>query len=379
VRPYGRQSLPWADTINNICRLSLSIEMPGIVARGRPMETLDICIATYRMARGNGIDVSVFQFARELAKSHNVTLAVTDTDMDTGEIDVIRYRIGAGTGIFAAARDLDRANFDIISTHYPPVDLAASMTRIPHYMHDPGIPHFGAFSTIKDKWFWSKVNSSRLLSLRNVRCVLPVSKYLGDEFRRKYFYRGPMEALPYGIDFPTCDAEGEVPFKKYILFVGRHTPYKGVHALMEIFEEVKKEVPDASLVTIGNVDDSYRERLESLSSRIGDIHVLGYVPDVWRYYQNAAVYATCSEWEGEDRPAIEAQYMGRPVVAFDSCSHPEVVLHGTLARDRAEFKEALVGYLTGDYADPGMREKIEERFSMQRMVGQFMDIVKRTA
>jgi hypothetical protein len=26
-----------------------------------------------------------------------------------------------------------------------------------------------------------------------------------------------------------------------------------------------------------------------------------------------------------------------------------------------------------------MREKIEERFSMQRMVGQFMDIVKRTA
>jgi glycosyltransferase involved in cell wall biosynthesis len=343
------------------------------------METLNVCIATYRLIWGNGIDVSVFQFARELAKGHNVTLAVADADMDTGEFDVIRYRVGMGTGIFSAARDLDRASFDVISTHYPPVDLVASMTHIPHYMHDPGIPPFSTFSTVKDKWFWSKVNSSRLISLRNVRCVLPVSEYLGGEFRRKYLYRGPIETLPHGIDFPSGDVEGEVPFKKYILFVGRHTPYKGVHALMEIFEEVKKEVPDASLVTIGKVDDGYRELLESLSSRIGGIHMLGYVPDVWRYYKNAAVYATCSEWEGEDRPAIEAQYMGKPVVAFDNCSHPEVVLHGTLAHDRAEFKDALVGYLTGDHDNPGVREKIKERFSIQRMAGRFMDIVRRTA
>lgn len=342
------------------------------------METLDICIATYRMARGNGVDVSVYQLARELAKRHNVTLAIMDTDMDVGEFDVIRYRIGGGAGIFAAARDLNKKKFDIISTHYPPLDLVASMTHIPHYMHDPGIPPFGTFSTVKDKWFWSKVNSSRLLSIRNVRCVLPVSKYLGEEFRRKYRYRGPMETLPHGIDFPQGDTEGEVPFKKYILYVGRHTPYKGVHTLMEIFEEVKKEVPDASLVTIGNIDGGYKERLRSLSSRISDIHMLGYVPDVWRYYKNAAVYATCSEWEGEDRPAIEAQYLGKPVVTFNNCSHPEVVLHGTLANDRAEFKKALIKYLTLDHTDLKVREKIKERFSVQRMAGLFMDIVKGT-
>lgn len=348
--------------------------------KGLLMETLDICIATYRLVRGNGIDVSVYQFARELAKGHSVTLAVTDTDMDVGEFDVIRYRIGAGsgTGIFSAARDLDEKRFDLISTHYPPFDLVAAMAHTPHYLHDPGIPPFRTFKSIKDKLFWSKVNGARLFSARNARCVLPVSNYLGREFRRKYFYRGPMEVLHHGIDFPENEPEGDVPFKKYILYVGRHTPYKGVHTLMEIFGEVKKEIPDARLVTIGNADAGYGERLGSLASRIGGVHMLGYVPDAWRYYRGAAVYATCSAWEGEDRPVIEAQYMGKPAVTFDNCSHPEVVLHGTRARDREDFKQALVRYLSEDHTDHTVRDTVKERFSVQRMAERFMDIVKRT-
>jgi glycosyltransferase involved in cell wall biosynthesis len=342
------------------------------------METLNICVATYRLTKGNGIDVSVYQFARELAKDHNVTLAVTDTDMDVGEFDVLRYRIGAGAGIFAAARDLDKANFDLISTHYPPFDLVASMTHIPHYMHEPGIPPLRTFSSAKDRVFWSKVSSSRLFSLRNVRCVLPISEYLGREFLRKYLYHGPMEVLPYGIDFPSEGPAGDNPFKKYVLYIGRHAPYKGVHTLMDIFQDVKKEVSDARLVTIGNMEKGYKDRLEALASKIGGVHMLGYVPDVWPYLRDASVYATCSAWEGQDRPVIEAQYMGKPAVTFDNCSHPEVVVYGTLARDREEFKEALIKYLSSDHTDLAARDRIRERYSMRRMAGQFMDIVKRT-
>lgn len=347
------------------------------------METLDICIATYRMMTGNGIDVSVYQFAKELAKSHNVTLAFADADMDTGGLDVIRYRIGAGAGVFSAARDMDKRHFDVISTHYPPFDLVASLSHVPHFMHEPGIPPFGIYGGLKDRWFWARVNASRLISMRNVRCVLPVSAYLGREFRRKYHYGGPMEVLHHGIDFPEDEPQGEVPgeevpHNKYILYVGRHTPYKGVHTLMEIFSEVKKEVEDASLVTIGNVDEGYRPRLQALASRIKDVHMRGYVPDVWPYYRNAAVYATCSRWEGEDRPAIEAQYAGKPAVTFDTCSHPEVVLHGTLAKNKEEFRDALVKYLTEEHSGPGCRDRIKEEFSVEGMAEKFIDIVKRS-
>jgi glycosyltransferase involved in cell wall biosynthesis len=291
-------------------------------------------------------------------------------------MDVLKYRIGFGDGLRSAAKDLDRRRFDLISTHYPPFDMVASLTHIPHYLHDPGIPSLGTFRYPKDALFWSKVNFSRMVSGRNARCVLPASNYLGSEFRRKYFYRGPMEVLPYGIDFPDY-AKREVPFSKYILYVGRHTPYKGVHTLIEIFKEVKEQVPDASLLTIGNADAGYEERLSALASGIGGAHMLGYVPDVWPYYQNASVYATCSSWEGEDRPVIEAQYMGKPAVAFNNCSHPEVVEYGALAADKRSFKEALVKYLSGDYTSSSVSGRIGARFSVETMANRFIGIVRR--
>ncbi|WP_174591718.1 glycosyltransferase family 4 protein [Methanocella conradii] len=340
------------------------------------METLNICIGTYRLAKGNGIDVSVYQFARELAKRHNVTIAVMHSDMDLHEIDVLKYRIGFGDGILGAAKDLDKHHFDLISTHYSPFDLIASRTRIPHYLHDPGVPPFKKLRWIREKRFWAIVNTTRLLSAGKAQCVLPISDYLGREFKRKYCYGGRMKVLPYGIQFPVQEPSGEAAYKKYVLYVGRHTRYKGVHTLFEIFREVKKEVGDVHLVTIGTQEAGYKERLEALASEIGDVHMLGYVPEVWNYYKHASVYATCSEWEGQDRPVIEAQYMGKPVVAFNNCSHPEVVFHGMLANDRKEFKDALIKYLKEDNTDMSVRKKVEEKFSIEGMADKFIDIVK---
>lgn len=341
------------------------------------METLNICIATYRLCNGNGIDVSVLQFARELAKRHKVTLAFTSADMDLGGLDSLKYNIGPGTGMLGAARDIKKRRFDAISTHYPPFDLVASLSGTPHFLHDPGIPPFGVFKGFKDRWFWAKINASRLASARSALCVLPASRYLGNEFTRKYHYGGPIEVLPYGIEFPEREPEGMVPYGKYVLYVGRHAPYKGVHTLIEAFTEIQKEMEDVHLVTIGNVEDGYGKRLETIASRTKNVHMLGYVPDIWRYFACASVYATCSAWEGEDRPAIEAQYMGKPVVAFDSCSHPEVVIHGALAKDKEQLKDRLMQFLSDDHADLSVRAKIVEQYSIERMAVRFREIVRR--
>ncbi len=342
------------------------------------METLNICIATYRLVRGNGIDVSVYQFARELAKSHNVTLAITGSDMDLGDINVLRYDISLRSGILKTAKDIDSKKFDLISTHYSPFDLVASLTHTPHYLHDPGVPAFNLMRGMNDKRLWASVNVMRFLSARNIRCALPISNYMGREFTRKYLYKGCMETLPYGIEFPKHDPEGSVPFENYILYVGRHTPYKGVHTLIEMFGEIRKDVGEnVHLVTIGNADDrAYKERIESLAAKVGNVHVLGYVQDVWKYYANASVYATCSSWEGQDRPVIEAQYMGKPAVTFNNCSHPEVVLYGSLANGREEFKKALIEHLICPGKDSAIRSKVVDAFSLGKMADRFMSIVK---
>lgn len=341
------------------------------------METLNVCIATHRLVKGNGIDISVMEFARELAKRHNVTLAVTGTDMDLNGFEVLKYKIGLRSGLLSTAKDIDKRKFDLISTHYSPFDLIASMTHIPHYLHDPGIPPFNVMNGFKDKRFWAIVNTTRLISARNPSCVLPISDYLGKEFRRKYAYGGRMNTLPYGIDFPDKMPEGKTPFEKYILYVGRHAPYKGVDKLMEIFSEVKKETgEDVHLVTIGNHDGENLKYLEALATKIGNVHMLGYVPDIWSYYANCTVYATCSAWEGEDRPVIEAQYAGKPAIAFNNCSHPEVVSNGYLANNKEEFKNALLKCLEDKKPNTSINRNIAERYSLQKMADRFTSIVQ---
>ncbi len=341
------------------------------------METLNVCIATHRLVNGNGIDISVLEFARELAKSHKVTLAITRSDMDLKGFDVLEYKIGLKSGLLSTAKDLDKRQFDLISTHYSPFDLIASITHTPHYLHDPGIPPFNVMNGLKDKRFWAIVNATRLISARNPRCVLPISDYLGNEFKRKYRYSGRMNTLPYGIDFPEIMPESKAPFEKYILYVGRHTPYKGVDKLMEIFSGVKREIgEDVHLVTIGNRDIKNHKYLEALASKTGNVHMLGYVPDIWSYYANCSVYATCSSWEGQDRPVIEAQYAGKPVVAFNNSSHPEVVSNGYLANNKEEFKNALIRCLEDKKPSTSISSSIFERYSLQKMADRFISIVQ---
>jgi glycosyltransferase involved in cell wall biosynthesis len=146
---------------------------------------------------------------------------------------------------------------------------------------------------------------------------------------------------------------------------------------MEIFGEVKKELgSDVHLVTIGKKDDAkYYEHLKTLADKIGNIHMLGYVPDIWAYYAGATVYANCSKWEGEDRPVLEAQYMGKPAVTYNNCSHPEVVFYGSLANNRDEFKNELVRHLSVSGTNIAVRSKIVQEFSTESMARNFIKII----
>jgi glycosyltransferase involved in cell wall biosynthesis len=342
------------------------------------MDSYKICIATYRLFEGNGIDVSVLQFARELSKVHDVTLAAVHTDGRTKDLPVRLYPANNPLKMRAVARDIRSQRFDLISTHYPPFDVVASMSGLPHFLHDPGIPPASIIRHFSDVYLWSIVNGSRLLAARNARAVLPISRYLAGEFRRKYLYRGVMDVLPYGIDFPeVLPAPADLPFEKYVLYVGRHTPYKGVHRLIDLFGEAKRALgSDVHLVTIGLGDTAYSELLRKKAAKVGNVHLLGFVPDVWPYYAGASVYATCSTWEGQDRPVIEAQYAGKPAVAFDNCSHPEVVIHGMLAENDSEFVNALVQYLSASGQNNMQTSDIVNRFSPQRMAADFMRVVR---
>ena len=82
-------------------------------------------------------------------------------------------------------------------------------------------------------------------------------------------------------------------------------------------------------------------------------------PD-WRMrqvYVGCDIYVTASRWEGFNLPVLEAQYFGKPVLAYDLAAHPEVVKPGEtgfLVKDQESFENNLRELV----ADPGLRERM---------------------
>jgi 1,2-diacylglycerol 3-alpha-glucosyltransferase len=110
-----------------------------------------------------------------------------------------------------------------------------------------------------------------------------------------------------------------------LLFVGRIVPSKGIHLLIEAFRLVKQEVPSVKLIIVGN--PYYKDYFIKLKSIADDSVIFASLvseEDLPYYYADCDLYVTCSLWEGFNRPLVEAQMCGKPVVAFDIGSHKEV-------------------------------------------------------
>ncbi|GAB6860726.1 glycosyltransferase family 4 protein [Haloplanus litoreus] len=129
-----------------------------------------------------------------------------------------------------------------------------------------------------------------------------------------------------------------------VLHVGRLSPRKNVHELIDAFRTVTSDVDDCTLVLVGKatMDDYSR----TIRERAGDsVRLTGFVDDetLAGLYERSDVYATCSLSEGWGLPLSEADRFGTPVVAYDSIPAATAVEDAFLAADgdRAAFEERL--------------------------------------
>lgn len=130
------------------------------------------------------------------------------------------------------------------------------------------------------------------------------------------------------------------------LYVGRinpkDQPYKGTGELFELVPKLRKNHAQLKWVMVGLGNENDRQ----LCLRNGIIPLLNY-PD-WKMRQvfvGCDFYATASKWEGFNLPILEAQYFGKPAVAYKLAAHPEVVLDGKtgfLATSRTELESSIL-------------------------------------
>jgi glycosyltransferase involved in cell wall biosynthesis len=195
-----------------------------------------------------------------------------------------------------------------------------------------------------------------------------------------------------------------------ILFVGRLSPEKGVHVLVEAFNRVQAAHPDTRLDVVGPaavapwsfVDprgedpmfdelrgfyhgQDYSAYLRTLpsSDAAKRVRFVGAVPhaDLGRFYDDADILVLPSIWnEPFGLPVIEAMARCVPVVTTTRGAFPEIVEHGTsgLMVEPGD-SDALATALGALVADEGMRmrmgaaagERAAAKFSWDRYVAQW--------
>jgi glycosyltransferase involved in cell wall biosynthesis len=139
-----------------------------------------------------------------------------------------------------------------------------------------------------------------------------------------------IEVVHYGLDaLPEPWAENpDLPIPEgspLLLCVARLAPQKGVDTAIRALPSI----PDATLLVLGEGPE--RPRLESLARQLGvydRVLMPGRVGDVASFYRRCNVVVHPARWEGFGLAMLEAMLAGRPVVAADAGSAPELVAEG---------------------------------------------------
>jgi glycosyltransferase involved in cell wall biosynthesis len=162
------------------------------------------------------------------------------------------------------------------------------------------------------------------------------SKFTAEQFIK--FFKMPKEKIkiiPEGVDLEkfnrnvdASDINEKLGNERKILFVGNLHPNKGVHFLIRSFALVKSKINDVKLVIVG--DGPLKHYLINLTKRLNlekDVIFTGFVNDeeLPKYYASCDIFTSASVLEGFGLIFLEAMALGKPIVAFNLASIPEVV------------------------------------------------------
>ncbi|MFM8998907.1 MAG: glycosyltransferase family 4 protein [Actinomycetota bacterium] len=182
-----------------------------------------------------------------------------------------------------------------------------------------------------------------------------------------------------------------------VVCVSRLIPRKGQDVLIRSMARIRRRVPDAVLLVVG--DGPYRATLERLASRApaGSVRFAGAVSeeDLPHHYAAADVFAMpCRsriagfEVEGWGSVFIEAAACGRPVVVGDSGGSREAVVDGetgTLVRgsDVVAVGDAIADLLEdrerAEAFGKAGRARVESSFTWRRVAGELADWLREAA
>ena len=186
---------------------------------------------------------------------------------------------------------------------------------------------------------------------------------------------GQYELIPY-----------EVPFKRFLINVGRHSDYKNCVRLAEAHQKLLDKHPDLGLVFVNGPDESVLANKNLFDERgYKNIHfTLKAMKGERDYlYSKATAYVTPSLFEGFGLGALEAMGFGLPVLSSTSTCLPEVYDNGALFFDPLSVDD-IAEKIDMVLSDDKLRNDLKKRglkrhafFSWEKMAHETCAIYKK--
>jgi len=242
--------------------------------------------------------------------------------------------------------------------------------------------------------------ASRLLASlhRKMDACIATTVEAQEEAARFGIPRKRIQIVPNGIDtdvFKPCDLQGKAELKRRlglgrsltVLYSGRLSPAKNPEGLIEAWNAISRDVPNAELVFIG--DGPLRKALEDRTATLGlneSVRLAGNKPEVLSWYQAADIFVLPSHQEGLSNSLLEAMSCGLPVVSTRVSGSTGIFAESDVGElvdvgDMPGLATALRCLLTNPTrrATCGLRarEYARARFSIQAVTGETLALYAR--
>ena len=209
----------------------------------------------------------------------------------------------------------------------------AGTRAIVHMPH--GHVFYGYFNTFASRLFLFLERAASLFG----DMIITLTELEKKEYISLHIESAPkIRAVPCGIDLDTFstntgdklrDELGIPGSTKVVGWVGRLEPIKGCKFFIKACELIRKELPNAKFLVVG--DGPLREELKDLSSSLGlddDLMFLGFREDIPAVMGSIDLLLHTPLNEGLGRVLLEAMACAKPVVATRVGGIPEIVKHG---------------------------------------------------
>lgn len=331
------------------------------------MRRFKICILTERMLTGFGADLVIHRIAKGLASEGyevEVVSSIKDGSLDDPDYLNRLLPIPASTYFPAyeanARREIGRIlalNYDLIIVGtFPFFALIPELSEsVPCIALEFGVCPTVGFS------LWAKYNFAYMKQSQmnayfdKATRIICISEYLKQQLpqvlqaKADVIYCG-VDHYPLVNDLQTAGQSirkqlGVSSDEILALYVGRVNPdaqpYKGTRELIDIYKQARAKTEFRLLmVGRGTPEDAALLNVNGILAYLN-------VPasELPAIYSACDIFVTCSKWEGFGLPLAEAQYYGKPFVAYSVGAHPEIAESGKagfLVKTKSEFQESLV-------------------------------------